>query len=624
MRTAIPRAAAAVLAGALAAPVAAPAAEQWLKLTSSHFELYTTAGEKKGREAILYFEQVRDFFGKVLAQSKSTSAAPVRIIAFRSEKEYKPFRPSEFAAAFYLAGYDRDYIVMQSITAENYPVAVHEFTHMLVKHSGVEVPIWFNEGLAELYSTLKPVGKKVQIGDLIPGRVLVLREKKWLPIETLVEVDHNSPYYNERDRAGVFYAESWALMHMLNLSPAYRPQFAKFVTTLASGVPATNAFWQAYAKTPAQVQKDLEQYLHGSSFYAVTFDAKLQKSDEEPDIEAAPALESGMVLADLFALSDKKEDARQKYESVEKEFPKNWEPEAGLAEMAWREKDIEGARRHFARAAELGSTNPRMYYDYAMILRQAGQGDAALVPVLKKAVELDPDYQDAHHHLAFCLLQTKDYQGAVDHFTKVKAVKRADAFSYYHGLAYANYRLEKHDAAKKAAEAARKFARNPGEVAKAEEMLRAIDQPPVQMVQRAAVEHAPAGPSAPATRTVRDDPTAREQPEDDKPRRLVRRAETAGETNPALPQQKPRLSVEGKLQQIDCLGKVARLRVLAGQKQVLLAITDPQMITVKGAATGTLDLTCGPQKDRVVILEYESRPDARLGTIGVVRSIEFR
>src|SRR5579864_3870467 len=373
MRTAIPRAAAAVLAGALAAPVAAPAAEQWLKLTSSHFELYTTAGEKKGREAILYFEQVRDFFGKVLAQSKSTSAAPVRIIAFRSEKEYKPFRPSEFAAAFYLAGYDRDYIVMQSITAENYPVAVHEFTHMLVKHSGVEVPIWFNEGLAELYSTLKPVGKKVQIGDLIPGRVLVLREKKWLPIETLVEVDHNSPYYNERDRAGVFYAESWALMHKLNLSSEYRPQFSQFLNLLASGTTATSAFWQAYAKTLNQVQKDLEAYLRGTHFNAVVFDVKLEKSAEEPDILPATPLESGLVLADLLALTGKQEPAREAYGRLAKEYPNNWEVEAGLAELAWTGKNPDDARRHFARAAELGSKNPRLYFDYAMVLLELGE-----------------------------------------------------------------------------------------------------------------------------------------------------------------------------------------------------------------------------------------------------------
>src|SRR6266446_10151450 len=114
MASSIERFAAAVLASVLTAPVAT-AAEQWLKLTSSHFELYTTAGEKKGREAILYFEQVRDFFGRARQGAKPATNIPVRIIAFRSDKEFQPYRINEFATAFYLAGYDRDYIIMRNI-----------------------------------------------------------------------------------------------------------------------------------------------------------------------------------------------------------------------------------------------------------------------------------------------------------------------------------------------------------------------------------------------------------------------------------------------------------------------------------------------------------------------------
>ena len=62
------------------------AAEQWLKIKSSNFELFTTAGEKKGREAILYFEQVRSLFGK-LTKSGAVPTLPVRIIAFGIDSE---------------------------------------------------------------------------------------------------------------------------------------------------------------------------------------------------------------------------------------------------------------------------------------------------------------------------------------------------------------------------------------------------------------------------------------------------------------------------------------------------------------------------------------------------------
>src|ERR1700694_901736 len=76
------------------------AAEQWIKINSANFELFTTAGEKKGREAILYFEQVRGLFDK-LAKSTGGAKPPVRIVAFQSDKEFQPYRINDFASAYY-------------------------------------------------------------------------------------------------------------------------------------------------------------------------------------------------------------------------------------------------------------------------------------------------------------------------------------------------------------------------------------------------------------------------------------------------------------------------------------------------------------------------------------------
>jgi len=596
MKTFRDRAAAAVLATVLL-PHAAPAAEQWLKLQSSHFELYTTAGEKKGREAVLYFEQVRDFFQRTRGMSKAMPGAPVRIIAFRSDKEFEPYRFNAASSAFYLEGYDRDYIVMRSISPEYYPVAVHEFTHLLVKHTGAELPIWFNEGLAELYSTLKPAGKKVMVGDMIPGRFYYLQQHKWLSLEVLTSADHNSPYYNERDRAGIFYSESWALMHMLNLSSEYRPQFSKFLNLLASGATATSAFWQAYAKTITQVQKDLEAYLRGGHFNAAVFDVKLEKSAEEPDIQPATPLESGLVLADLLALTGKQEAAKEAYERLSKEYANDWEVEAGLAELAWSGKNPEEARRHFARAAELGSTNPRLYFDYAMVLLEIGEQGSAIAP-LKKAVGLDPEYQDAQRYLAYSLLRDRQYEQAMDHFGKVKHIKAEQASVFYHGIAYAEFHLERFDEARNAAELAKKYARNLEETAAAEDMLRVLDQEKER--------HTNLGERVVAPHPVEEQPS-------ENPKQLVRRSDRPLSA-----------SLLGTLRQVDCTGKVVRLRISSGQKQILLAIRDRRNVAIKGSQTGTVDLNCGPQKGKLVTVEYESREDASLGTIGDVRSIEFQ
>ena len=605
------RQAAVALASVLLLPVAT-AADQWLKLTSSHFELYTTAGEKKGREALLYFEQVRDFFSRTRAGSQPLPSAPVRIIAFRSEKEFAPYRINEFSTAFYQNGYGHDYIVMRSITEENYPVAVHEYTHLLIRHTGVEIPPWLNEGLAELYSTLKPYGNKVAIGHVIPGRYLLLQQNKWLPLETLVAVDHKSPYYNERNRASIFYAESWALVHMLILSPSYAPLKDKFLALIGSGIDAANAFWQGYAKTTTQVQKDLEQYMRGTRFNAAVFDVKLEKSADEPDVVPASPLEAGTALAELLTLTRKHEEAKQAYESLAKEYPKSWEPEAGLAELAWRTKRAHEALPHFARAVELGSTSPQVFYDYSRV----AQTTKEKIPLAKKALELDPEYQEARRYLAFCLVEDGQYQEAVDQLLQVKALKAAQAFSYYHELAYASFKLENLEDAQKAAERARCFARRPEDDATAENLLGKIAS---ERERRASLTRPPREP-APPTGTP-DDARIAERP-------VIRRTEPRDQpskggarSDPELP---PKAGIHGVLHQIDCLGKVARLRVLADGKLVTLAITDPQMVTVKGTPTGRMDLTCGPQKPKSVVLEYESRADKELGTAGVIKSIEFQ
>ena len=172
-------------------PCAAIAAEQWLKLSTPDFELFTPAGEKDARAAILHFQQIQNFFLRSTG-AKSSAAAAVRVIVFRSEKEFRPYRPYEVAAAFYAGSNSRDYIVMKDITSESYTGAVHEFFHLWVKHS--RLPLWLNEGLADFYSTLAPLGDKVKIGEFPPGRFQALQQYKWVPLASLLTADEKSPF----------------------------------------------------------------------------------------------------------------------------------------------------------------------------------------------------------------------------------------------------------------------------------------------------------------------------------------------------------------------------------------------------------------------------------------------
>ncbi len=583
------------------------AADQWTRIQSANFELFTTAGEKKGLEAVLYFEQVRQLFANVSA-SKKAPTLPVRIIAFRSDKEFEPYRVNEFAAAYYLGGHDRNYIVMKSIASEHYPVAIHEYVHLIVRHSAPGLPPWLNEGIADLYSTLRPRGAKTVVGDLLPGRVQTLATQKWLTLDQLAAVDHASPYYNEKSKAGIFYAESWALTHMLALSQQYRPKFPQFLQAIASGATAAAAFEQHYGKTLPEVQRDLSAYLRGSTFYAAVLEVKLEKAAMSPEMEPATNLESGLVLADLLSHTRKRDEARAMYEQLARDYPASADPEVGLGYLVRRENADE-ARRHWARAAERGSSNPQFYVDYAM-LQENGQDRE---PLLRKALELKPDFSEARLHLAYALMDLRKYRDALTELGKTKSIPEQRASAFFRAWAYAHFNVGELKEAKIAAERALQYTRDPSEISSIENIMRAIDaraEPPRKE-----------GPRVSITPRVERTAPAEEPP------RLARRAQPESEFREGFiegsPFKKPDLSrAEGTLKRVECLGKTARVHIVSAGKALAFLIEDPNKIEVRNAGGITYEFTCGPQKPAPIAVEFVPA-DGKTGVTGVVHALEF-
>ena len=579
--------------------------------------MFTSASQGAGRRTIQDFEQIRSFFIDVTQAQKAPPLA-VRIIAFGSRKEYEPYKTREFSSAYYLAGHDRDYIVMSRIGVDTRPTAIHEYVHLLVRHAGLKLPPWLNEGFAVLYSTLKPYAGKILVGELPPGRFQLLRRTKWLPLETLTSVDHNSPHYNEKNRAGLFYAQSWGLTHMLYLSEKYRSGFTEFVTATARGADAESAFRRVYGKSLEQVQKDLRAYMRIDRLMGNLFDTKLEKRAEKPLAQPASALESGMVLANLLASTRKKDQAREMYEKLAAEYPDAPEVPEALGYLATYSGGWEVARRHFARAVELGSTNPKLYYDHARSLYQSGSEDSEIEPLLRKAITLRPDHREARYLLAFSLYRQKRFGEALVNFARVKTVTPEQAVSFYRAVAYANYQIGRKEEAKKAANLAKKYARSPSEIEQVEQLDRWIEW------AEEAKEAASTAQTLKTPLVTASDDVGEVVP------RLIRRPRRSDE--PKRQEEEieviltgPETSfVDGTLTQVDCSGNKARLHIVSENEPMVLAILDPTKIVIKGSQIGPVDLTCGPQQARHVVVGYVAKEGTGLEATGVVKSIEFR
>src|SRR5437660_8424575 len=99
------------------------------------------------------------------------------------------------------------------------------------------------------------------VGQPIESHLAALASGKWLAAGELAGATHASPFYNERARAGMFYAQSWALVHMLNLSPAYRGGMPEFALLLSKGKTPEQAFAQSFGKPMDQALADLAGYV---------------------------------------------------------------------------------------------------------------------------------------------------------------------------------------------------------------------------------------------------------------------------------------------------------------------------------------------------------------------------
>lgn len=566
--------------------------------TSNNFELYTNAGEREARQTLETFEQVRDFFMRVKS-ANTTTRLPVTIVGFRSLKDYKAYTPLGNSAAYYTNDTQRDYIVMGSMGSENTPLAIHEYMHLLVKHSGLKLPPWLNEGFAELYSTLQPQSGQTLLGALPPGRVRSLQDGKWIPLAQLLGVGQDSPEYNEKDRMGMFYAESWALVHMLALSKEYRENFPKLMLLMTQTGDSAEALRGAYGKSVEELEKELKRYLRSPTLTGVLFKARFEKVKIERG-RPAGELETALVLAKLTSFAGRNEEAARDLRRLLESHKDNAEVEEALGYLAWRSGQVERARGYLEAAIEHGAANWKTHYDYSLLTQNDVARGEKRSAALRKVLEANPEHVDARLMLGYELYRQKSYGRALVELQKVRKVEPDKAAQLLLVEAYCALQLKMEDQARKYAAEAKKYARTPDQGRNAEQLLTWLERkesaPPALAARVAESEDEP-GPSL---------------------RRVIRADTTMGTGLRMEP-----LSVKGKLVKMDCLDPMARLHVASGESRQQFLIRDPGMVVVRSATGGVVEMICGDQ-NKDVLVEYAPVRDEKLGTVGEVVALEFQ
>jgi tetratricopeptide (TPR) repeat protein len=284
--------------------------------------------------------------------------------------------------------------------------------------------------------------------------------------------------------------------------------------------------------------------------------------------------------------------AETQFTSLAHDAPDSPEVSATLGMIALRQGDTEGARRAWKRAIELRISDPTLCYNYAILADEAGLPAEAIRLALERAVELRPDFDDAHYQLALLEKNARHFEAALEQFHAIRMVPDARAFAYWLALADTFNELGRRDDAQSAAGHASEHARTAAEHARAAEEIYIAQTDPGVRFARDASGHL----------------------------QLVttRMPHQQSDWNPFIEPGDDIQRVQGTLREIDC-GDFTTIRVEAAGKEIALAIPDLQHVQMRHAPK---EFVCGQQLPApAVTVDYaRTRGGA---TQGMVRGMSF-
>jgi Flp pilus assembly protein TadD len=448
----------------------------WAGKATAHFTIYTTGGSEGGQDLLKRLETARLFFERTGWASRDLKR-PLSILAFGSGKEFDSYRINAGAFAFYQRTREGDFVVMRSLEPEHYTVAVHEYTHFIVEHSGLKLPLWLNEGLADFYSTLECRKAQVVVGIPPPGREDSLHNRGWIDWATLAAVDQRSPYYRQPDKMLAFYAQSWAMVHVLALDPAYSGKFQSFLAAMSSTANADDAFSATYHKTFQQLGHEVEEDVRAKRLEPLILDIDVRPGDMPAAAVADSSQQAELALADVQAANPNAvEEAKVRLAVLAAKYPDDPRSEESLGFLAMRSGSKSDAEQHFARAVKAHSKDPEVLFGLAHLeLARGGSSDEA-IDLLQRAIAADDSHYNARLELGFAAAKSKRFDVAVAALSKISEPKAEHAYAISYTLAYCFSELHQNNRARTYAEQALKRAGSPDDKEQVAGLLRYIDQ----------------------------------------------------------------------------------------------------------------------------------------------------
>ena len=418
---------------------------EWRQMSTPNFVLFGDASARQMRQVGDSLEGLRTYLS-TMSNSSIDAPVPSYIYVFKDQKSFAPYRPLQpngepiEASGYFSRRQHANYIAIDGSRRDAMiGTTLHEYVHFYLSYRTPDIPLWLNEGMAELYSTFEVEGDRVHIGKIIPYHLQWLQQNKMIPLLELFAVDLESPQYNESDRRGVFYAQSWALLHYMMIQQPQGPQILRRFMKLQEELPLADAFAQAFGTTPKELRRELRRYVRSQLFTYRQAELAIDDLREQFTFRDMTQSEALARLGEALATQGRQQEAREHLQAALTINADEIRAHVGLGLLETRpEGDLDVAVDRFSAARRLAPTDRWLIFLHAQARALRGDAPKDLRQDFVKVVNANPRFVDAWGLLAWSWIgetenleeATKVFEGA--HVMLPDDQKIAENLLYYY------------------------------------------------------------------------------------------------------------------------------------------------------------------------------------------------
>ncbi|MEZ5557124.1 MAG: hypothetical protein R3E86_01050 [Pseudomonadales bacterium] len=419
----------------------------WCELSAPGITLVSEADETRARQLLVDLRGLEAAAEHYLPGTPATDRSPLTIVLF---ERYDEFRHAFDRPRF--AGFMQPSLLEQRLVVGPDPgefslseTLFHEYAHYLLRsREDVNLPVWFDEGMASFLSTARIGADSAMVGELPADYLEAMVLRADLEIGELLGAEDVWQWPDVKRL--VFYARAWLLVHRLMLGARYGLSDTRDATHafLAGKSPNLAA---SIGLTEARLQRQLRRYL-------------ARAVEGGPDRVSLPSAGAGRdasaryrclddaardrLLAQVISLHNPERAAAVLRALLARAPRADLYVDLSLAEELMGDGEAARATARQALALDVDSVNARVRLAEALVfgclIRVTDECLARWqlsMPLLHEALRLDPARYDAMYNLGLAYLYTGRAGDALDYLrVSQQRAPWAPHMNFYLGEAY--------------------------------------------------------------------------------------------------------------------------------------------------------------------------------------------